>query len=96
MAKGIAAPGTLDRRTLRATGRTQQFATRVTEEWHAEIKSIAERDGLKLVEVLEDALAAYEAHHTGDLVMSFRVLWTQANPEQRDTIRKLIAENEAQ
>ena len=49
-----------DGRTLRRTNRTVAFATRVTAEWDERIRDIAERDGLRLVEVLERALDAYE------------------------------------
>ena len=49
-----------DGRTLRRTNRTIAFATRVSAEWDDRIRDIAERDGLKLVEVLERALDAYE------------------------------------
>ena len=49
-----------DGRTLRRTNRTIAFATRVSAEWDERIRDIAERDGLKLVEVLERALDAYE------------------------------------
>jgi hypothetical protein len=51
----------IDGRRLRKTGRTLQFATRVTEEFDELLHKIAERDGLKLVEVLENSVAAYEA-----------------------------------
>ena len=50
-----------DGRTLRRTNRTIAFATRVSAEWDDRIRDIAERDGLKLVEVLERALDAYES-----------------------------------
>ncbi len=50
----------IDGRSLRKTGRTLQFATRVTEEFDALLHKIAARDGLKLVEVLERGVAAYE------------------------------------
>jgi hypothetical protein len=50
----------IDGRSLRKTGRTVQFATRVSEEWDEHIRRIAQRDGLYLVEVLELALDAYE------------------------------------
>jgi hypothetical protein len=50
----------IDGRSLRKTGRTVQFATRVSEEWDERLRRIAQRDGLKLVEVLERALEAYE------------------------------------
>ena len=48
------APATpVDGRTLRATGRTKQLATRVTEEFYDEIRLYAAQHRLKLVEVLE-------------------------------------------
>jgi hypothetical protein len=53
--------GRLDGRTLRKTGRTLQLATRVSLEFDDKLRRIAQRDGLKLVEVLERGLDAYEA-----------------------------------
>ena len=53
--------GRLDGRTLRKTGRTLQLATRVSPEFDERLRCIAQRDGLKLVEVLERGLEAYEA-----------------------------------
>lgn len=50
----------LDGRSLRKTGRILQFATRVSWEFDDKLRRIARRDGLKLVEVLERALDAYE------------------------------------
>ena len=50
-----------DGRSLRRTGRTLQFATRVSPEFDMRLRQLAERDGLLLVEVLERALDAYEA-----------------------------------
>jgi hypothetical protein len=52
--------GRIDGRRLRRSGRTLQFATRVSAAFDARLRSIAERDGLLLVEVLERALDAYE------------------------------------
>lgn len=49
-----------DGRSLRKTNRTVPFATRVSADFDNKIRDIAERDGLKLVEVLEQALEAYE------------------------------------
>ena len=37
-----------------------QFATRVSPEFDNQLRAIAERDGKLLVEVLENALKAYE------------------------------------
>lgn len=56
----------LDGRTLRKTNRTVPFATRVSPRWDKQVRDIAARDGLKLVEVLERALDAYEAQRDGD------------------------------
>jgi hypothetical protein len=53
--------GRIDGRSLRKTGRTVQFATRVSEDFDDRLRRIAQRDGIKLVEVLERALDAYEA-----------------------------------
>jgi hypothetical protein len=49
-----------DGRSARRTGRTVQFATRVSPEFDEQLRAIAARDGLLLVEVLERALDAYE------------------------------------
>ena len=50
----------IDGRSLRKTGRTLQLSTRVSWEFDDKLRRIAQRDGLKLVEVLERALEAYE------------------------------------
>jgi len=50
-----------DGRSARRTGRTLQFATRVSPDFDERLRAIAKRDGLLLVEVLERALDAYEA-----------------------------------
>ena len=59
-AAGRSRLGRIDGRTLRRSGRTEQFATRVTTEFKDRIHEIAEEDGVLLVEVLEEALKAYE------------------------------------
>jgi hypothetical protein len=51
----------LDGRSLRKSGRTLQFATRVSWDFDDKLREIAQREGLKLVEVLERGLDAYEA-----------------------------------
>jgi len=45
---------------MRRSGRTVQFATRVSPEFDERVRQIAMRDGMLLVEVLEHALEAYE------------------------------------
>ena len=55
-----AAPPRLDGRTMRRSGRTVQFATRVSPDFDERVRQIAMRDGILLVEVLEHALDAYE------------------------------------
>ncbi len=52
---------TPDGRSLRRSGRTLQFATRVSPEFDAKLRRIAEQDGLLLVEIMEKALDLYEA-----------------------------------
>lgn len=47
-----------DRRSLKATGRTYPFATRVHPDWHAELKQYAAARKLKIVDVLEQAFEA--------------------------------------
>jgi hypothetical protein len=49
-----------DGRSARRTGRTLQFATRVSPEFDQRLRDIAAREGRLLVQVLEDALDAYE------------------------------------
>lgn len=51
----------MDGRTMRRSGRTIQFATRVSPEFDNRIRQIALRDGMLLVEILERALDVYEA-----------------------------------
>ena len=50
----------IDGRSLRRTNRTQTLATRVTPEFDARVRAIAQREGIMLVEVLERALDALE------------------------------------
>jgi hypothetical protein len=49
-----------DGRSARRSGRTLQFATRVSPEFDNRLRAIAERDNKLLVEILEEALEAYE------------------------------------
>lgn len=49
-----------DGRSARKTNRTLAFATRVTPEFDKEVRDIADREDLKLVEVLEKAVEAYK------------------------------------
>jgi len=53
-------PARIDGRSMRRSGRTVQFATRVSPEFDDRIRRVAMRDGLLLVEVLERALNAYD------------------------------------
>lgn len=50
----------VDGRTLRATGRTEPFATRVSPGVRKRYKTIAARDDMTMGELLERALDAYE------------------------------------
>jgi hypothetical protein len=56
-----AAPGIVDGRTLRATGRTEQFATRIKAETKSQIQQIAREEGITMAEVIERAVADYRA-----------------------------------
>lgn len=49
-----------DGRSARKTNRTLALATRVTPDFDREIRDIAEREGILIVEVLERALEAYK------------------------------------
>ncbi|SJM95532.1 hypothetical protein [Crenothrix polyspora] len=53
----------IDGRSLKKTGRTEQLATRVTAEFHKKVKMLAARDELKIVELLEKSIALYENKH---------------------------------
>jgi hypothetical protein len=50
----------IDGRSLRATHRTHQFATRIKEETHNRMKMIAARDRITLGELMERAVESYE------------------------------------
>jgi hypothetical protein len=50
----------VDGRSLRKTGRTIQFATRVSQEYDDKFRSIAVRDKLEFCVLLEKCLDAYE------------------------------------
>lgn len=60
VAKSGQARQRMDGRSARRTNRTLQFATRVRPEWDADLRQLAQRDGLLLVEVLERALDLYK------------------------------------
>jgi hypothetical protein len=49
-----------DGRSARRTGRTVQFATRVSDEFDKRFRAVAKRDGLLLAQLLEKSLEAYE------------------------------------
>jgi hypothetical protein len=55
------APAKIDGRSLRRTNRIMPFATRVSPEFDARVRAIAEKERILIVEVLERALDAYEA-----------------------------------
>jgi hypothetical protein len=50
----------IDGRSLRRSGRTIQFATRVSPEFDERVREIARRERILIVEVLERALQALE------------------------------------
>lgn len=49
-----------DGRSARRTGRTVQFATRVSDDFDRKFRAVAQRDGLLMAVLLEEALEAYE------------------------------------
>lgn len=49
-----------DGRSARKSNRTLAFGTRVTPEFDREVREIADREGILLVEVLERAIKAYK------------------------------------
>jgi hypothetical protein len=49
-----------DGRSARRTGRTLQFATRVSPDFNRRFRAVAKRDGLMFAELLEKSLEAYE------------------------------------
>jgi hypothetical protein len=53
-------PARIDGRSLRRSGRTMHFATKVTPEYDTRIREIAEQTGKLMTEILEESLAAYE------------------------------------
>jgi hypothetical protein len=53
--------GRIDGRSLRRTGRTVQFATKVSPEYDYKFRSVAARDRLDFCVLLEKCLDAYEA-----------------------------------
>ncbi len=50
----------IDGRSLRRTGRTVQFNTRVTPAFDMKLREIAQKEGITLAEVLEKSLVCYE------------------------------------
>lgn len=54
----------VDGRSLRATGRTESFATRVSAGFRPKLIAQAEREGRPMNAILEDALERYIAQHS--------------------------------
>ena len=52
----------IDKRTLKKTGRTVLFGTRVKQEWIKKLKDIAYEERLHYNETLEKALECYDKH----------------------------------
>ena len=50
----------IDRRTLRKTGRTEQFNTRVKKGFREKVRFLAARDGISMAEVIELSVEMYE------------------------------------
>lgn len=56
-------PERIDGRMLRRTGRTVPLSLHVTQAFDESLRRAAERDGLLFAQVLERALALYEAEY---------------------------------
>lgn len=54
-----APPSVVDGRSLRRTGRTEQFATRIKAETKAQIQQIAREEGITMAEAIERAVSKY-------------------------------------
>jgi hypothetical protein len=57
----------IDGRSLRRTGRTVQFNTRVTPAFDMKLREIAQKEGITLSEVLEKSLVCYEKQNTDSI-----------------------------
>lgn len=86
--------GEVDGRSKRASGRTEQIATRVTAEFRDQIRAIAERDGILIAEVMEKAVDAYEREVGTDPVAAFTYVWERASKAQRAEIVRMVVEHE--
>jgi hypothetical protein len=53
----------IDARSLRRSGRTVHFATKVTPDFDNRLRQIAAETGKMLTEILEEALEAWEREH---------------------------------
>jgi hypothetical protein len=53
----------IDARSLRRSGRTVHFATKVTPDFDNRVRQIAAETGKMLTEILEEALQAWERDH---------------------------------
>ena len=82
--------GEVDGRSKRASGRTEQIATRVTAEVRDQIRAVAERDGILIGELMEKAVDAYEREHEGVMAM-FAHAFELANLDQRLEMGKVIS-----
>ena len=56
----------VDGRSLRATGRTSQLATRISPELHHKAKLLAARDRITMAELIEIGITLYAERH-GDM-----------------------------
>ncbi|MEC4747726.1 hypothetical protein [Methylomicrobium sp. Wu6] len=81
-----------DGRSKYATGRTHQFATRVTEEFHREFKTVAAREGLSMTVLLEKCLDAYlkQGGKNETLLDHFK----RASKAEKKELLKLIRETD--
>jgi hypothetical protein len=63
-AAGTGSTQRIDARSLRRSGRTVHFATKVTPAFDNRVRQIAAETGKMLTEILEEALQAWEREHS--------------------------------
>jgi hypothetical protein len=61
-------PKKVDKRRLRKTGRTEQFATRVSADFDKDFRATAKREKVLHAELLEMALYAFKSHPDRDQI----------------------------
>jgi predicted DNA-binding ribbon-helix-helix protein len=87
------AVGRVDGRSLRKTGRTHQFATRIREETHHQMKVIAARDSISLAELIEMGAEAYERERgRPNDARTLLAMWASLGRDEQREFLRLIRE----